>query len=895
LLHRHDRGKATFEYSLLPFLKALIEDGKLEPTLATTLLHFTKPVELNDCGTPEFASTLKQKDPTNLKELVATLLESFECNHPEPDFARTRHRLSEIAKGIFGEDSKEGECLAQRALHYEKVMEEDNKRINFRNNPPRGALKGQQRKKVKERRAVLTISKKVNPLDEESLSVAIECIDNLERSYDIKRAFFDGVRTKVPFRKQSEYVRLVAGISNLDIYPKLNELTRCKELWGSGSATLHEAFRETTARLVRLHASDLITHDHFSSYIVQQIADLSGAPAAELAITAAEVFAGTRPSLPAQIWLGLASTINKEADAGEGQAALNRLLNSGAAKLSSKVVDGPYKASLYVDESKEAMCANLIWQNLGSEWAGSRWRSAHTIRIASQLGSWRMIEALVARWRSVTVGPYQAGEFKFYHLHAKLWTLIALARAAIDHPKEVIEQKSFLKRVALGKDGMHVLQRHFAALALLQCVKVYPNQLSNAEIVILKNVSASTFAPVKVAQQGGNSFYKPRPSSLPEPPDDFHLDYDFEKYEITTVANAFGKTHWEVGDAITHWVRDFDTKVKGMYDHGGREEGKHERYISMNSEHHGYGQYLGWHGLYEVAGDFLKQFPTVISEHDDVRWPSWFSHQTLSRSDGLWLSDGLDRPPIEIQSNLMETDSAGVNLTGNKQKILSLLGIKNAIADGLVVCGDWQSADNIKVKISSALMPVGDSENVAARLAKKDPFRVSLPFFEDSDATRSSSGRDEKKGVEWILRPTTMTKLDQTDPWGPGSALGRPQFSQKIQTQFCLRPTDSFNRGWADGENEKVAGAEAWGSHSHFQHEDTINGERLVCTKEFLKKILNAENCDLLLLVVLQRYDKGYSSERSKYWHTTAIVKVRQNLKYKYFPGASNKLHENMY
>ena len=684
----NDRGKATFDYSLLPFLKALIEDGEMKPTLATALLHLAKPVELNECGTSEFAVALKQKAPRNLKELLTTLIDSFERNHPDAHFARARQQLSEVAKEIFGADFPEVKYLAERAVHYGNVIEEDNERINYRSDRPNPNVKTLRKAQAKKRRTFLAITKKANPLDEQSLSEAVEGIDSLERSYDLKREFFDGVRTRVPFGKQSEYLKLVAGTPNLDIYPKLHELTRCKELWGSSSATLSASFHETAARLVRLHASDLITHDYFSSYIVKQIADLSGAPVVDLAITAAEVFAETRPNLPAQIWLGLASTINKEATAGEGQAALHRLLNSGAAKLSSKAVDGPYKANLYVDEGEDATGAHLIWQSLGSEWAGSRWRAAHTIRIAGKLGSWRVIEKLLGCWKSVAAGPYQAGELKFYHFHAKLWTLIALARVAIDHPKEVLKHKAFLKRIAFGKDGAHVLQRYFAALALLHCVNAEPSEFSKAEIANLKNVSASAFPPVKASQPWGNSFYQPRPATLPEPTDDFHLDHDFDKYEVTTVGNAFGKTHWEVGDGITRWVRGFDTSVKSMYDHGGREEGRRERYMPMNSEHHGYGQYLRWHGLYEVAGDFLMKFPTVISEYDDERWPSWFSNQTLSCSDGLWLSDGLDRPPIEIQSNLMETDSSGVNLTSNKQKILSLLGIKKTITDGLVVCGN---------------------------------------------------------------------------------------------------------------------------------------------------------------------------------------------------------------
>src|SRR5205823_1476839 len=97
--------------------------------------------------------------------------------------------------------------------------------------------------------------------------------------------------------------------------------------------------------------------------------------------------------------------------------------------------------------------------------------------------------------------------------------------------------------------------------------------------------------------------------------------------------------------------------------------------------------------------------------------------------------------------------------------------------DSLVVCGNWQSADNIDVKISSALMAVDESEKVAKKLAKMEPFLVSLPFF-DEDSPNPRTRRDEQQGVEWTVRPSITTKLDQTDPWGSASALDRPQFSK---------------------------------------------------------------------------------------------------------------------
>jgi hypothetical protein len=506
-----------------------------------------------------------------------------------------------------------------------------------------------------------------------------------------------------------------------------------------------------------------------------------------------------------------------------------------------------------------------------------------------------VIDVLFAKWNSKNAFPYQAGELTFYELHAKLWLLIAIARVAIDHPRRVFRHQATLKRVALGKGSHHVLLRHFASQALLQCAKDPENHLSNAQRRRAANVNESLLPRVKAPRSYGNSFYEGRPASLPEPAFEFYLDYEFGKYEVSSVGNAFGRPIWEVRDAITNWVRTSDQKIKGMYETGGRDAGNRSRFTSMNPEHHGYGQYLGWHGLYEVAGQFLAKYPIATTEYENEPWKSWLDRQILTRADGLWLSDGIDRPPLCIQVNLLETGKNEVGLTYNKEKLLDLVGIRAAIPNYLLVCGDWRSADNIRVRVSSALVPPGDSRKMARRLAKEEPFGVHLPFFEEDVEPVASLAKRQEKASEWTTRPSITTTLDTTDPYGASSAVERPRFTTDIESLFSLKPADAFNREWVDGSSRKIAKAEAWGCHKLHEDENSINGERLMCSKAFLRKVLATKKSELLLLVVLQRYDKGYGSESGKYWHTTAIIRVNRSLDFAFYAGASNRFHQMKY
>ncbi len=72
-------------------------------------------------------------------------------------------------------------------------------------------------------------------------------------------------------------------------------------------------------------------------------------------------------------------------------------------------------------------------------------------------------------------------------------------------------------------------------------------------------------------------------------------------------------------------------------------------------------------------------------------------------------------------------------------------------------------------------------------------------------------------------------------------------------------------------------------------------GERLMCTAEFLQTVLGSKKQDLLILIVLRRYDKGVGNRESQFWHTTAVVHVKQSLQFDFYLGSQNLLHVNRY
>ena len=66
--------------------------------------------------------------------------------------------------------------------------------------------------------------------------------------------------------------------------------------------------------------------------------------------------------------------------------------------------------------------------------------------------------------------------------------------------------------------------------------------------------------------------------------------------------------------------------------------------------------------------------------------------------------------------------------------------------------GDWQSVDNIGIRISSALVSPRDAKELAIELSKENPFRAWLPRFEEFEDEDEHS-RSRRK------RPQTMDRL----------------------------------------------------------------------------------------------------------------------------------------
>ncbi len=888
-----DREKSSLDYSLLPYLAALIEQDKIDPAIALGLLRLSASVEFYYCGTAQLAEIIAEKRYSNSKALLTELILQFQQNHPGVFMPSTQATLHKIAERDLGKDYELTTDLSIAAPKFEKLRDEENENQNYQGTQHLRSAETVNDQKEVTRHALKKIVGKTNPDDEASVSLAIETFNNLDRFFELRGEFFDSLRGKLKYAERPKYIQIMSRLETLDMYDKLDELKKCKREWGDSSVALQQIFYEVAKPLIQIHADDFVSYDYLSSSQLKDIAGLSGIPVSVLALELITIFAAPDSHLPASVWIGLAATICEKTKQGEGQIALKRLLNSNSGKLASTVVDGVWKDGLYPKGGEAEIAAGLVWRSLGAPAAAHRWRAAHSIRCFARFGKWEVIDAIIDKFHSTNAHPFQAAELTFYFLHARLWLLIALARVAMDHPQNVAKYADTLKAIALDANMPHVLFRHFAAQALLACVGNSNFTLSEDEAKALKKVDESPFSLKKTKVYERDSFYEDRPKSMSKPQFEFNLDYDFDKLDVAKVSGMFDRSRWETRDAITAWVRKYDPQIKSMYENGGRSVSQRDELRGMSEHHHYYGQQLGWHALHLVAGEFLAKYPVVQGPYDDDHpWREWLRHESLTRTDGLWLADGTDRPPLEAQVNLYEKGEKGIAITGDKAKLLSLLNIESSIGEEVVVAGNWRSNDGVKVQVNSALVIPRYAKKLALQLSQEDAFRAWLPRAEEYDDSGEYSRAKSEPYEPWIVWPSREAGLDGTDALGLTDAVRRLHFTKAVNAIRSLKPQDPFGRTWCDPTGRVVARSEAWGRNPKHYDEEPPSAERLICRSSFLKEVILKQRAELLVLVVLRRYDKGSGSRDSQYWHTTAVVRIDPSLNFEFYPGAINKLHD---
>lgn len=888
-----DRGRISLDYTLLPYVRALLEDDKLDAELALSLLRLSNPAELYVCGTTQLVATLESKPSARVTAVATELVAQYLQNNPGSLGSETPRALARFAGSVLGKDAWQPQYLEAAADRIDVKRDDHNRRSNWRASGGDAAPRCWEDEQNRAKAYVLQIAAGTDPLDEVAVGRVLDAartqLQNMRFSDDV----LDALRAKVAFKQWPDYLALVARLEVLDLYEKERELRTCKEQWVGSSLAVADALKACAPVIARVHAGEYISFDYLSGSHVRALEDICGLARRDVLMLLIREFTRPKMPVPASVWLNFAAEFNEKASPGVGEAALTRLLQSGPAKLASNTEDGAWQdAMTFTGDAIEAI-SGITWFQLGSPATRQRWFAAHSLRTAVRLGRAEVLDGVVAKYQRRDAVPFQAPELPFFYQHAQLWLLIAMARIALETPVVVARHADFLEAIATDAVERHVLRRHFASQALLACVNAGELRLPKARVQKLQRVNRSSFAARKDKDYYGSDFHAPRPKGMPKPEPELHLDYDFSRDDVAQLASLFRRPHWETVDALVAKVREHDANIEFMSDRKGRTRpGPDHHTRGIDAEYQSHGEQLAWHALFSVAGDLLAAYPVVWRSYDEEDpWEKWLSREVVTHPAGLWLADGTDRQPLDSWVSLMVMDEAAMDLTADPAALKSLLGIGDSVRDWLTVDGSWHSNENVEIRVMSALAPRDQSAALAEELAAQGPFQAYLPQLEMYEGDGVASNRDAPY-LPWIVRKEAYAYLDETDALGAAGAVQRSRLSPDVTAFTKLRSLDPFARTWENAAGETVVRADAW-IESDQHGEGASEGSRLSCRTDVVRAYLKARDADLMWLVRLRRHDGGHGRERSRYWHTTAVIRMSASLEVSYTTGRSNEMEES--
>ena len=863
-----DRDVARLRLSLGPALTVLVRQSKIAPATAAALFGLAPPGEAWTWHISDFASeVIKGLSPDQYEWFFNMLL--IEIDRED--------QLTPARKTIEGLHR-----LAVQAL------------------PPKSAsrsrIEGLLARRGEETEALSSPSfAAADPDPFPVFSVDLSDPDQIDRQILNEEVDKTGwrwpVRTLLDLAKQASspaerlgFVRAVVEASNATLADKVMALEDYVEEWATTSAAMRDALPVLSLHLASKHAAELASSSTDAQGAWRRLEKCFMADRVALVEHVVASLRGVAHHLGGNAWLALAARLAADVSDQTIADSLERFLARSAEKLPTEVGDGPWTDRLSTPNDEAELIAGLVWARLGHPVAAMRWRAAHAVRRLAHVGRFDVIHLLIGRFGSNVGLPFCDAKLPFYMMHAQLWLLIALARVSRDDPERLIQHRSFFYRIALSSDFPHVVMRSFAMKALQEIARIIDPSEGAALLGALSTVNVSPY-PHAPRQDYRDFRYLTRPETSPHPADAFHLDYNFNKYQVERLCHVFACPGWEVEDRISSWVRRWDSNVSAMHEcprSSNYDESWSSGYVP---ERDPYGGYLGWHALMLVAGDLLASRQVVGEDWSGDAWAAFLNEYLLSREDGLWLADLTDPYPLALAKgsdvSMPESSDSRSAIREDAKVLAPLLGISDGklAAEWTPISGLWSIARDTTLTLVSVLADQNDVRSAAMTLLSDDPSFRWMP--DDEDEIDRHLGKKGHSIQPWVAKtPNPQRQLDRHDHYGCTSALDRPFPADLTKNALGIFPTDAAVREWSSAAGPQFY-AEAWGAEGgRGEQEWSESGSRLSVRTPALKLLLGTTNRNLLILLKIQRYHRskstGRRSDTSRFTYRSLIAIVNR-------------------
>jgi len=675
------------------------------------------------------------------------------------------------------------------------------------------------------------------------------------RGFDNEQ-FWRAAFGQIPPDAAATMVRDALGPEGLDLYEVRTFFEAFPPAWRQRLA-VRRALKESTSDLLRRECWRLSAPHNWAPLTVERVVQWSGMSTGEVASVALEAMAADPDPADASQLFNLAALLAEQLDVGEARDALGHSLALIEASLPADFAEGVWSPALAPDPDVERAIAGLIWATLGSVHRDLRWEAAHVVRRLVTLGRDVALAELLRLAATDGGGPFTSAKLFFYLQDARQWLLIALARAALEHPVTLAKFKDQILPFGC-RSHPHVVIRHYASSALLALDAAQAITLTTAIRDELKNVNTSIFPVVD------EEYYQPpkKPYQRKGPERDFSFDYDMAKGMMDSLGRAFGTSMAEVEDVGGEVIHtDWGLGANGHWDREPRRYHSAFQHSRRGSAVDRLNQYLTYHATQCVAAKLLDRLPVHRYRGAEMdEFAEWMEYRTLTRTDGRWVADHRDPVPLLTPTKAVKPElwPWSVERADFGRAILN---------DGpqLVVWGRWtQQRSKLEQRTavhSSLVSPKTAGSLLMAAQTAKVVYDIPLsPEHEEDDVAAPNY---ELKA--WVADWHRDLKVDGKDPWAAALAYPPPAPASIVREKLKLIEHDD-RRSWAvKGQQTPLFTVRTWSKPiPAYEEHSPPHGEQLLISRRSLPSVLRKFGLDLIMQVLIDRTVIRSSYERER-------------------------------
>lgn len=509
----------------------------------------------------------------------------------------------------------------------------------------------------------------------------------------------------------------------------------------------------------------------------------------------------------------------------------------------------------------------FIWAALGDTEMRTRWQAAHAVLLLVELDCSAELEALLKyAVGSSPVDPFVDARFTFYELHARMWLLIALSRAASEESAACLGSfVPWLVDITLNTE--HATNQYLAQRTLQSLVDA--GHVGN---------SAEITAAIqrRLLAEWIEVDYNDRDNRVPLEPITTdtaarRFFFEFENYWCDDLARAFATTEADIANrtrvALTlvgghdASARQNDPRrARGVYEDSSTyvDHGTWPKQDDLDF-------YYTIHGVLTVGAQLAQH--AIASKEPESRlddYMEWLGRYLPSREDGRWLSDRRDPSPA------LRFDLDGLGSSDHWPWSIRRTDFEVAVAQDpeWLTVHEYSSVEMVDrsettTVASSLVRPATAHSLLSAMQTAPHPEYFKIPHYGDHE-------RIELPPFDllpWLNSRQDYGGLDERDERAGDIRFPPPRPSVPIVDRFDLCH-DKDQRAWTcDGL--PAFRSLTWSNlYSRSRNREFgQSGSRLQVHRSFLSTLCAELDRSLILRATLQRSQHADESERMIHDH----------------------------